>query len=170
MNADLSTPGRAGDDDWRFRFVEEMGGLMLVQGTPRAVMRVLGWMVVCEPAEQTAPEVQQQLELSAGSVSTALRSLSESGILERVARPGDRRIYHRFSTQGWEQVLEARFRALSEMRRVAERALAAAGGESDERLRDMRDVYAHMEAGVADLIQNSTTRRGARVPGLTLHR
>lgn len=58
--------------DWRHRFVEDMGGLVLVHGAPRALMRVLGWMVVCEPAEQTATDVQDTLGLSAGSVSTAV--------------------------------------------------------------------------------------------------
>jgi DNA-binding MarR family transcriptional regulator len=169
MSNGLPQRHRSPDDDWRFRFVEEMGGLILVHGTPRAVMRVLGWMVVCEPAEQTAPEVQEQLELSAGSVSTALRSLSDTGVLERMARPGDRRIFYRLSPKGWELALEARFRAMGEMRRLAERALDAADGAGDERLVEMRDFYGHMETGVADLLRQSSERKLPR-PGLTLHR
>jgi DNA-binding MarR family transcriptional regulator len=170
MSDGLLRRNRSADDDWRYRFVEEMGGLILVHGTPRAVMRVLGWMVVCEPPEQTAPEVQEQLGLSAGSVSTALRGLSDTGVLERVARPGDRRIFYRLSPQGWEQALEARFRALTDLRRLAERALDSAAGGGDKRLVEMRDFYSHMETGVATLIRQSSERKGSRVPGLTLHR
>jgi DNA-binding transcriptional regulator GbsR (MarR family) len=155
-------------DDWRLRFIEDMCGLVLVQGTPRALMRVLGWMIVAKSPELTAPQIQEELTLSAGSVSTSLRTLTEVGILERVTRPGDRRIYYRLCSQGWERVLEARFRGLTEMRQVADRALDAAGREADDRLVEMRDTYAFMEAGVKDLLRVSLERNaGAPTAGTT---
>ena len=161
---------RRSTEDWRHRFVEEMSGLTVMQGTPRAVMRVLGWMVVCEPSQQTAPQIQSDLGLSAGSVSTALRGLCDKGVLERVAWPGDRHIYYRLSPQGWEHALEAWFSSLTEMRRVAERAFDAAGGDDDGRLLAMRRTYALMESGVAELIRQSREPKGLRSPELALHR
>ncbi len=169
MSDSLPQPNGSVVEDWRIRFVEEIGGLPRIHGTPRAVLRVLGWMVVCEPPEQTAPELQDQLGLSAGSVSTALRGLCDAGVLERVARPGDRRIFYRLSPQGWEHALEARFRAFTELRRLAQRALDAAG-ENDDRLVEMRDVFADMETGVAALIRQSSERKEPRAPGLALQR
>ena len=91
-------------------------------------------------------------------LSTSLRTLTEIGVLERVARPGDRRIFYRFCPQGWERVLESRFRALTEIRQVADRALDAAGSDADDRLFEMRDTYALMEAGVKDLLRVSLER------------
>ncbi|HEY1652904.1 MAG TPA: MarR family transcriptional regulator [Acidimicrobiales bacterium] len=159
---------RLGPADWRLHFVEDMCGLVMIHGTPRAVMRVVAWMIVCGPPEQTAPQIQAALGLSAGSVSTSLRTLCEVGILERVARPGDRRIYYRFCPQGWERVLEQRFLALTEMRRVAERAIGAAGGAADDRLFEMRDTYALMETGVKNLLRVSRERNdGAPVTETT---
>ncbi len=146
--------------DWRHRFVEEMGGLVLVHGTPRALMRVLAWMVVCEPPEQTAADIQRELSLSAGSVSTSLRMLGDIGMVERVARPGDRHIYYRLCGDGWELVLEARFRAFNEIRRVADRAVAAADGAAGPRLIDMRDTWAFLESGGEELLVASRARRG----------
>lgn len=32
--------------DWRLRFVEDMGRQVLVHGAPRAVVRVLSWLIV----------------------------------------------------------------------------------------------------------------------------
>jgi DNA-binding transcriptional ArsR family regulator len=153
--------------DWRSQFVEEMSGLALVRGAPRAVLRVLGWMVVCEPEEQTASEIQEALGLSAGTVSVAMRTLGDAGVLERVSRPGDRRVYHRIFRDGWVRILEQRFRALSELRDLADRAIAASGGD-DVRLVDMRDTFATFETGVRTLLR----QRGARgadppVPGTT---
>jgi DNA-binding MarR family transcriptional regulator len=148
-------------NDWRHRFVDEMGGLVLVHGTPRALMRVLAWMVVCEPPEQTAADIQRELTLSAGSVSTSLRMLGDIGMVERVARPGDRHIYYRLCGDGWELVLEARFRAFNEIRRVADRAVAAADGSAGPRLVEMRDTWAFLESGGDELLRASRARRSA---------
>jgi DNA-binding transcriptional regulator GbsR (MarR family) len=141
--------------DWRCRFVEDMCNLELVHAAPRGVMRVLGWMMVCQPDVQTAPAIQEALGLSAGTVSVALRTLVDVGLLERVERPGERRVYHRISAHGWERVLEARFQALTEMREVADRALAASGGKADTRLVEMRNTLAALEIGVPKLLRES---------------
>ena len=77
-----ATPG------WRERFIEELGGLVHESGMPRAVVRVLGWMAVCEPPEQTASTIGSELKLSSGSVSTATHMLVDSGMLERIAQIG----------------------------------------------------------------------------------
>jgi DNA-binding MarR family transcriptional regulator len=141
--------------DWRLRFVEDMGGLTLVAGLPRAVMRVLGWMIVCDPKDQTARDLQRELNLSAGSVSAAVRGLCDVGMLDRLARPGDRRIHYRLSERGWAAGFESRFRILSELRRVAERAIDGAEGAGDERLQGMYDLFAVMEAAIVDLLHSS---------------
>ncbi len=146
--------------DRRTAFVEDVAAFRLVNGTPRAVLRVLGWMVVCQPPEQTASDLQENLELSAGSVSAAARSLCDVGMLERSTRPGGRRIYYRLREHAWEKALAARFRALTQVRRVAERAIHAAGGGADERLTQMRDTYALVEAGIDELLCHSRQHTG----------
>jgi DNA-binding transcriptional regulator GbsR (MarR family) len=147
------------DSDWRRDFVEDMGRLVLAYGAPRALMRVLGWMVVCEAPEQTAADVQKELRLSAGSVSTSLRYLGEMGLVERVSRPGDRRIFYRLNTEGWELLLQQRFRAFNEIRVVADKAVMAAAGRANDRLQGMRDTWAFLEAGAAELLAGSRARR-----------
>ena len=155
-------------DEWRLRFVEDMGGLTLVAGLPRAVMRVLGWMIVCEPHDQTAGDIQRELNLSAGSVSAAVRELCDVGMLERLARPGDRRIHYRLSARGWAAGFETRFRILGELRRVADRALDGADGQADERLQGMHDLFAVMEAAVVELLRTSLAElRAAEGDGIT---
>jgi DNA-binding MarR family transcriptional regulator len=165
---EFSEPRRGSELDWRRRFVEDMGGLVLVHGTPRAMMRVLGWMVVCDPPEQTAGDIQEELSLSAGSVSTSVRMLGDVGLLERAVRPGDRRTYYRLCDDGWEKVLEGRFRAFNEMRCVADRALDAAVGEADDRLVVMRDTWAFMEVRSEALLRDSRERRAAAKAAVAL--
>jgi hypothetical protein len=87
-----TAPGRrprAPRPGWPGSFVEELGALGPEVGIPRAMMRVMAWMMVCEPPEQTAQQIQSGLQLSAGAVSGATRQLIAAGMLERASRPGD---------------------------------------------------------------------------------
>jgi DNA-binding transcriptional regulator GbsR (MarR family) len=145
-----------GGDDWRQSFVDDFCERDLVPGMPRASMRVMGWMVVCTPGEQSAQQIMEELRLSAGSVSVAVNALHDNGILERVVRVGDRHVYYRLRAQAWENVLEARFRTIGELRRAADRSLRASHGEADQRLRDLRDMCGRVELGLAEIL-----RRGA---------
>ena len=138
--------------EWREGFVEELGILARDLGVPRAVVRVLGWMVVCDPPTQSAGDIEVALHLSAGSVSAATRMLVDTGLLERVARPGERRIYFRLRPGGWEGALETRLRAATQLRVVADRAMDRSGGAADERLTNMREVYAWFEGRLDELL------------------
>lgn len=48
------------------------------------VGRALGWLLVCEPPEQSAAELAETLQASKGSISTATRVLLRLGFIERV--------------------------------------------------------------------------------------
>ena len=156
---ELDGPAPVGDGEWRRSFVEDFGALDLVPGMPRASMRVLGWLVVCQPPAQSAQQIMDDLALSAGSVSAAVNALRADGVLERVMRAGDRRAYYRLSAQGWESVLQARLRALGAVRQAAERALQESQGEEDHRLSELRDTYARIEDGLAALLCESRAER-----------
>jgi len=149
----------SGTPDWRAVFVEEMGVLALELGAPRAMVRVLGWMAVCDPPEQSAKDIQSGLMLSAGAVSSGTRVLIGTGMLERVAHRGDRRIHYRLRSGSWEGALEARLRTLSQLRIVADRAIRSAGDDADERLQDMHDVYAWFEDHLDELLAKRRTGR-----------
>ena len=151
------------DPDWRMRFVEELGLIALDVGTPRAMVRVLGWLVICEPPEQSAADIQAGLKLSAGTVSAATRVLAGIGYLERIGYPGDRRIYYRIRPGGWDRALEARLHTLAQLREIADRALTSADSQGHERLQDMRDVCAWFEDEIGGLL----ARRAARGDGIT---
>ena len=49
---------------WRERFVEEFGVLSMEMGTSRAMARIIAWMLVCDPPEQSSKDLQAALLLS----------------------------------------------------------------------------------------------------------
>jgi hypothetical protein len=57
--------------DWQDAFVEEFAALGPELGLPRAMMRITAWMMVCDPPEQSARQIQNGLHLSAAAVSAA---------------------------------------------------------------------------------------------------
>lgn len=146
-----------GNRDWRRSFVEDFCQLDIVAGMPRASLRVLGWMIVCQPAVQSARQIMEELSLSAGSVSAAVNALHDEGLLDRMTRTGDRHVYYRLRVQGWDHVLTQRFRSLGEVRRAADRALQASGGEADQRLRELRELYGRIEFGLSELLARKPT-------------
>src|SRR5205807_610261 len=88
------------------RFVEEVGMMLeLEAGAPRMVGRVLGWLLVCDPPEQSAADLADHLQASRGSISTATRVLLRMGLLERTRVRGER--FDRFQARpgAWDEVL-----------------------------------------------------------------
>ncbi len=73
-------------------FVEQLGLIGEADGLPRIAGRILGLLVIYGGPLSFA-EIAQRLQVSRGSVSTNTRLLEHFGVIERVARPGERQDY-----------------------------------------------------------------------------
>lgn len=156
MSAHHAVGAGAGEPEpraaWSQSFVEELGVLAPDVGIPRAAVRIMAWLVVCDPPEQSAHDIQSALHLSAGAFSTATRTLVTAGTLERVAHPGDRHIYYKLHPQGWDTVLRQQLRTLTRLRDITGKALQAAP-DSDDRLHELHDVYTRFEDRIQDMLE-----------------
>jgi DNA-binding transcriptional regulator GbsR (MarR family) len=74
-------------------FVEAMGQFLGTYGMTPMAGRVWGYLLVCDPVEQTADEIARELHASRGAISTTVRLLEPIGFLRRTRRRGDRREY-----------------------------------------------------------------------------
>jgi DNA-binding transcriptional regulator GbsR (MarR family) len=150
---------RSPDPNWRETFVEEFGAMSMEMGAPRTMARIIAWMLVCDPPDQSSKDLQVALRLSAAAVSSEARMLIGAGILERTTRAGERRIFYRLRSGTWDGVLEARLRLLVRIREVTERGLLLAGDEADARLRDVRDIYEWFVEELEELLRTRRTIR-----------
>ena len=136
------------------RFVEELGVLLeLEAGAPRMVGRVLGWLLVCDPPEQSAAELAERLQASRGSISTATRLLLRMGMVDRVRARGER--FDRFSARpnAWDEIIWRR-EQFTAPRRVLRMGLEALGDEPParrERLEELDALYAWWEQRIPEL-------------------
>ena len=148
------------------RYAEEAGVVLAGMGMPQAYGKLLGWLLICNPAAQSGAELVAALGLSKGSVSAGLRQLETSGLVRRVAMPGRRGSFY-------EMTPDAIMRAAGSekftiFRQLMDRGLEVVGGDDApgaERLRTTRDFYAFIETEMPKLIQRFKDEQRGRSDG-----
>ena len=144
------------------RFVEELGvQLELEAGTPRMVGRVLGWLLVCDPPEQSAAELAETLQASKGSISTATRLLLRIGLIERTRLRGERFDRFRAHPSGWDDFLwrDEQFREPRRVLRIGLDALADEPADRRQRLERLDWLYAWWEERMPGLREEYLAER-----------
>jgi DNA-binding transcriptional regulator GbsR (MarR family) len=122
-------------------YVEEWGLLFEQSGLPRMAGRVLGWLLVSDPAQLSAAQLSDALSASKGSISTTTRLLERFGLLERVSLPGDRRTYFRVAPGAFTTMMEDKLRSVSTWKDLAGRGIALLRKGSSQRARRLQSVY-----------------------------
>jgi len=147
------------------RFVERITRVLAAEGLPPVAGRMWGWLLVCDPPEQTAADLAEAIGASRGSISGMARLLEPSGLIERTTRPGERREYYRAAPDAMLRVLEARHRQLQPALHAFDQALedlAHRPPEALHRLSDARHLYALMVREYPALMDKFRTERAAR--------
>jgi len=89
------------------RFVDQMGVAAEHDGLPRIAGRLFGALLLSEEP-RSLDDLAARLGASKASVSTDARRLLERGIVERHARPGDRRDYYALAPDFFDRVIRHR--------------------------------------------------------------
>jgi DNA-binding transcriptional regulator GbsR (MarR family) len=129
-------------------YVEEVALGFERQGLFRMAGRVIGWLLICDPPEQTFGQLAEVLQASKGSISAAMKFLVPAGLVERISRPGERRDYYRCRPGAWAELARDQSRLYDDFRKLAERGLELLGdapAERRERLQGMHDLYGWLE-------------------------
>ena len=127
--------------------------------------RVWGWLLICDPPQQSLTELAQRLSVSKASVSTVARQLQEGGMVERLPSSTRQHLY-RVTPGGFASVLDTQ---LSRMRLGIDAAnfglslLDDDRCEQRERLEDFRDFCEFSAQDYRDeLMQRWLDYRGKR--------
>jgi DNA-binding transcriptional regulator GbsR (MarR family) len=121
-----------------------------------------GWLLICEPAEQTAAEIADALQASRGAISGTARILATSGLIRRGTKPGDRREYFSAPPEALESMIGSAGAIYRQMRAIADRGLEATQDRpaaARARLEEFRDVMAFVEEEVPALIDRFLQER-----------
>jgi predicted transcriptional regulator len=147
-------------------FIEEMGQFLGGYGMTPMAGRMWGWLLLCDPPEQTAAEIAEALQASRGAISGTARILSSAGFIRRSTRRGDRREYFSAPPEALDSMLSNAGVIYRRLREIAEHGLAAAGDSpsAEARLREFRDVVAFIELELPRVIERFLAERNPSPP------
>ena len=102
-------------------FWTEQGGLPPITG------RIVGWLMISDPAEQSAEEIATAIGASRASLTTSLRLLVAMGLVHSGRRPGARTVHYRIDDDAWEKLLRRRIARMASFREITRDGLALLG-------------------------------------------
>ena len=146
-------------------FVEEMGQALASYGMTPMAGRMWGYLLICDPAEQTAADLAEALRASRCAISGTARILITAGMIRRTKRGGDRREFFSAPPEALEQFLESAGRIYRQFREIAERGLVAIEDRppaAKARLRELRDVFAFVEQEVPAVVDRFLRERAGK--------
>ena len=121
-------------------------------GLPRVTGRVLAWLLVCEPAEQTAAQLAEALDASKGSISTATGMLVRARLVDRLHIRGERADRFRVRPEAWDdQVKDQGVREARAVLALGLEALGDAPAPRRARLEELDGFYAWWESRMPEL-------------------
>jgi DNA-binding transcriptional regulator GbsR (MarR family) len=116
------------------RFIESMGLYFESSGIPRIGGRILGLLMIAhEPL--SADDLAKILKVSRASLSTNLRMLTTSGLVEKTSVLHDRTTYYIFPDASLEKRMLAGIQSSVVFKKVAEQGLAALPANDTARIR-----------------------------------
>ncbi|MFI9415186.1 GbsR/MarR family transcriptional regulator [Nocardia gamkensis] len=121
----------------------------------RTTARVMTALLYTQQETMTAADLCEQLSISSGAVSTAIKHLIPSGLIERVPAPGSRRDHYRFRQGAWATLMSQQNTMLAIMRDAAQEGIDATEPDTAtaQRLHEMQDFYTYMANELAPLIE-----------------
>ncbi len=168
--SESTAPHKQLDERWRedaMPFVEKLGFHTEAQGHPRMAGRVMGWLLVCDPAHQSVAEIALALQSSRSAVNSVVNRMVDIGVFERVAIPGERSTYYRMNSDGGELLfgnMVANMRSLRELAEAGLQALAWRGVEKNRRLEDLRAMHRFMEQEMPLMLERWKTSQSEGEP------
>jgi hypothetical protein len=94
--------------DAELAFIEQLGRFFARQySLPPMTGRVAGWLMICDPPQQTAAEIAAGLGASRSAVGSAVAMLEGFQLVGLSRRPGERADRIGMRAEYWEQSMEA---------------------------------------------------------------
>lgn len=125
-------------------WVEQVSMLLERDGLPRMAGRIFGWLLVCDPPEQTMEDLATAVQGSKASMSTMTRLLVQAGLVEKVRTPGARRDQFRVRPGQWQKLWRARIELIHQATALTEQGLgllASKPPEARARLEELHRQY-----------------------------
>lgn len=145
-------------------FVDRLGLFFELLGATRTMGRVYGWLLICDPPQQSLTALAAALSVSKASISTVARQLLEGGMVERLPSPNRQHLY-RVTPGGFTSVLETQLSLMWLGIEPAEFALSVLDedrAEQRQRVEDFRDFCEFCTQAYRDQLMEMWTEYRAK--------
>jgi hypothetical protein len=121
-------------------------------GVPLIAGRILGWLTIAVPAEQTAAQIAAAIGASRASLVTNLRLLGSVGFLTQRTRPGERTVYYRVDEDAWARVVQRQIASLTSLGEILGDGLDLVAGSPEQagRVRAAHRVFGWLDEVFAE--------------------
>jgi hypothetical protein len=151
-------------NDRQAAFVEEMGQYLGSVGMTPMAGRMWAWLLICDPIEQTAADLADNLRASRGAISSAARQLETPGFIKRSRRRGDRREYFSVPPGAIRNLLAGAGAMYHRMTVIASHGIGVVADlppPKRERIEEFHDFLAFVEQVFPTLLQQYVAERDA---------
>ncbi|MFI7637408.1 GbsR/MarR family transcriptional regulator [Nonomuraea sp. NPDC049400] len=125
-------------------WVERVAMYLARDGVPPIAGRVLGWLMICDPPEQSAGQISEAIGASRASLTSNLRLLTSMGFLTWRTRPGERTVYYRMAEDAWAVVVRRQVASITSFMDITRDGVDLVGAD-EERAARVRQAHATFE-------------------------
>jgi DNA-binding transcriptional regulator GbsR (MarR family) len=121
-------------------------------GMPPITGRILGWLMICDPVEQSAADIAEAIGASRASLTTSMRLLTVGEYVRRGTRAGERTSYYRIDSDAWPRAVRRKLASLDSFREITGDGLGLLGADSPRanRIRAAHDTFEWLAGLLAD--------------------
>ncbi|MFJ8961950.1 GbsR/MarR family transcriptional regulator [Lentzea sp. NPDC102401] len=143
---------------------EQLALALVGAGMQRMGARAIAAFLFSEEESLTAGDLAQELGVSAGSVSGAIKMVAQMGLIERIYVAGSRREHFRMRDNAWTTLYSRQHSVVTDVLDAVEKGVGAVGpGRAHDRLEYMRDFYTFLINEAPVLVERfEQQRRGER--------
>jgi DNA-binding MarR family transcriptional regulator len=147
--------------DWELAFADEAGRHFARQyGLPPMTGRVIGWLLLCEPPQQTIAELCDALSASRTAVTSAISTLEDWSWVQRSRAAGERVDRVWLDPEVWLRLVDnrAEYAALGALARRGLQAMSDESAERRARLEELAEFSKFLAERMPDLAAEWRTR------------
>jgi len=128
-------------------------------GVQRSAGQLFGYLMVCDPAEQSAADISHNTGLSPASVSSGTRLLVQMNAVEQRHRVGDRKTYYRLRSDFWIDMAASKMRGFEHLTVVGQSVRAGGGLTRTEGVDEMIEFAEFWQEEMPKLAERWEQRR-----------
>lgn len=138
----------------KLNHIEEAGLLFEQTGMTRMAGRIFGYLLICDEDAVSFDQIREVLQASKGSISTNLKQLVQTGLIEQKMIPGDRKTYYRASQIHISEIMKSRLNLMEKFVDLfsKSRMLKSRDDDVSEWLHESACFYRWMEDRMEELM------------------